>query len=60
LVSRFVLNGAYEPAVARHAAPSKKQPSKDDGNNGKGKKKEESHHVFTSIHKIDKKSVASA
>ncbi len=60
LVSRFVLNGAYEPAVARHAAPSKKQPTKGDGGDGKMRKKEESAHVFTNIHKIDKKSAASA
>jgi hypothetical protein len=56
LVSRFVLNGAYEKPVAVRPV---KQHSKGDGSDGKGKKKEDAH-VFTTIHKIDKKSVASA
>lgn len=57
LVSRFVLNGEYE----KHAAAQpRRQLAKGDGSDGKGKKKEETHHVFTAIHKIGKKAAASA
>jgi methyl-accepting chemotaxis protein len=59
LVSRFVLNGVHEQTASR-VAPRHTPMTKGDGSDGKGKKKEETHHVFTTIHKIGKKSVASA
>lgn len=59
LVSRFVLNGVHEQTASR-VAPRHTPMTKGDGSDGKGRKKEETHHVFTAIHKIGKKAAASA
>ncbi len=59
LVSRFVLNGVHEQTASR-VATRHTPVTKGDGSDGKGRKKEETHHVFTAIHKIGKKAAASA